>query len=50
MLSPDNQRGDWYLWVTNQSGHAAIVGVAAVSRSEEDAGTWSAVRAALGSA
>lgn len=28
MLSPDNQRGDWYLWVTNQSGHAAIVGVA----------------------
>lgn len=28
MLSPDNQRNSWYLWVANQSGHAAIVGIA----------------------
>ena len=26
LLEADDQRGDWYGWVTNQAGHAAIVG------------------------
>lgn len=26
LLEADDQRGDWYGWVTNQAGHAAVVG------------------------
>lgn len=26
LLIPDNQRRDWYGWLTNQAGHALLVG------------------------
>ena len=29
MFPPDDQRDDWYRWLTNQAGHSAIVGMPA---------------------